>query len=158
VGTVGAAPRVDIDLTGPLVGAQLGTASRTILDRYSDPTVDSVALTFFAGSCLSCVDRARDIVTQLPIDPARELFMVSDDARTGGMLRDLLASSGAPVIDGDDARVLLDELKITATPFAVVIGEGAILAKKYIDSIASYEAMRSLVVADSESRLTLQEG
>lgn len=131
----GAVPRLELnfDADGPEVGTAVpGAILEMIQGRIGRPASNEMVFLFSPG-CGTCLEIASAIVGR-PTLAARSVFVVRGPT-TGGAaeeLRDLLRRVERPIIDGEEARVVMRELNINSVPFGVSLDHGNVLAKRYL--------------------------
>ncbi len=130
----------DFEADGPEVGMVVPTeVADVLLDHGRSPESEQVLFVFSPG-CGTCLEVA-DKVAHQPSFAGVSLFLVLGPT-TGGEaaeIRALLAPTGAPLIDGDPARSTMRALKINSVPFAVCIGKGRVVRKRFLRQNANFD-------------------
>jgi hypothetical protein len=126
---------VDLDQNGPDAGVPV-PADLLALAQVAAPDADKL-LVFMSPGCGTCLEvaeelakdgtRGEDLSTSL-------LFVVVGAASSQGVqeLREILARTGAPLVDGDDARRLMRELGVGALPYAVRLTGAQVSESRYL--------------------------
>lgn len=122
---------LDLDQSGPQAGASLPDDVVAVAQAAgASPTS---TLVFVSPGCGTCLEVVEDL-TRKP-DPSIELMFVvigATETESAIELREVLARSTAPILDGDDARLLMRGFGVASIPFAVRLDGPQVARSRYL--------------------------
>lgn len=141
---------VNLDDNGPAPGIPVPA---DLLDlTQATGTGGDQLLVFMSPGCGTCLEVAeqlakdathgKDLSTSL-------VFVVVGATPSQGVqeLREILARTGAPLVDGDNARRLMRELGVGALPFAVRLAGGQVSESRYLRRAADIRGVLTSVTS-----------
>jgi hypothetical protein len=123
----------DFDRDGPEIGAAVPVAVADLLSARRRSVNGSQVLFFFSPGCGTCLEVASEVI-QRPAIGQKSVFIVLGP-ETGGAaaeMREVLARTHGPVVEGEEARVAMRALSIRSIPFAVRVSGGQISQKLFL--------------------------
>jgi hypothetical protein len=131
---------LDLDQTGPQAGASLPDDLVAVAQSAgASPTSTLVFVSPGCGTCLEVVDD----LTRKTTAPAELMFVVIGATGTDSAieLREVLARSSAPILDGDDARLLMRGFGVASIPFAIRLDGPRVARSRYLRKASDISAV-----------------
>ncbi len=122
---------LDLDHSGPEAGAQL--PDDLVAVAQASGASPTSTLVFVSPGCGTCLEVAADLSGKSA--PSTDLvFVVIGPSGTDSAieLREVLARSTAPIVEGDDARLLMRGFGVGAIPFAVRLDGPQVARSRYL--------------------------